>query len=80
MEIIKRLKRLWRLSDPEVQFPNIAASYFERDGGFVIEQPSSIKGNGGALLLSDMTDEQHEQFVHEEDHGWKKFYKRLFPN
>lgn len=35
-------------------------------------------GNGNGAYLSDMTEEEYERYMHEEAHGWKGFYNKVF--
>lgn len=34
-------------------------------------------GDGGAVFISDATDEEYEEYVHNEEKGWGKFKKIL---
>ncbi len=34
-------------------------------------------GDGGAVFISDATDEEYEEYVHNEKHGWGKFKEIL---
>lgn len=42
------------------------------------EMPEEIKGDGNAEFLPDFTQDEMETYIHEETHGWGKFYKRMF--
>ena len=35
------------------------------------------EGDGNAVFLSDMTEEEYEEYVRLEERGWKGFYKKL---
>jgi len=34
-------------------------------------------GNGKAVFLSDMTENEYEEYDHLENKGWKGFYKKI---
>ena len=36
-----------------------------------------LKGDGKAVFLSDMTEEEYQEYLHDEVNGWKKFNNKL---
>lgn len=40
------------------------------------EQPP-VLGNGRAVYLSDMTEEEYDEYSHHITHGWEGFYQRV---
>lgn len=36
-----------------------------------------IAGDGQAVFMTDMTDEEYAVHILEEDHGWREFYDRV---
>jgi hypothetical protein len=69
--MFQRLKRLWALSNYETR---PVVHRWEDAWG----KSHEIQGDGKAVFLSDMTEEEHEDYVHQEERGWGKFYKRYF--
>lgn len=35
------------------------------------------KGDGGAVFLSDMNEEEYQEYLHNEINGWKKFNNKV---
>lgn len=64
---IKELYRFLKLANAE----DIIQSALE-----VKEEPP-VKGNGNAEFLPDMTQEEMEEYIHQEERGWNRFYKKL---
>ena len=69
--MIKRLKRLWALSNESNQA--LVDRMFED-----IRINQQHVGKGNAVFLPDMTEVEHEDYVHKEERGWKKFYQQFF--
>ena len=69
--MIKRLKRLWALSNESNQA--LVDRMFED-----IQTNQRLIGNGTAVFLPDMTEAEHEDYVHNEERGWRKFTDLIF--
>jgi len=41
------------------------------------DQEQNLKGDGEAVFLSDMSEEEYDKYTHEETNGWKGFTKQL---
>lgn len=41
------------------------------------EEPTPVPGNGGAVYLSDMTEEEYDEYSHHITHGWEGFYTKV---
>lgn len=59
---IKKLIKLWKLINQEPK------------AGEVIDE---VVGNKKAVFLSDMTEEEVEKYILEEDRGWKKMFNKV---
>lgn len=83
MNPLRRIKRLWQLSNYELREPNAHAFVPDHDNaidGQIV--PGSMYrvpiGDGKAVFLSDMTEAELEEFVHQEERGWRKFVEKFF--
>ncbi len=49
--------------------------FFTSNDSVVKEPPSKLEeiGDGGAVFISDATDEEFEEYEHNETHGWGKW-------
>jgi hypothetical protein len=36
------------------------------------------EGDGKAVFMEDMTEEEYQDYLHKEKHGWKNFYKTIW--
>ena len=72
--MLNKLKQLYKFSKLE-NSNNIVeqALKFQEE-----ETPIEATGNGDAEFLPDFTQEEMETYIHEETHGWGKFYKKMF--
>lgn len=41
------------------------------------QEEERLKGDGKAVFLSDMTEEEYQEYVHNEVDGWKKFTNKV---
>lgn len=44
------------------------------------QEATVVKGDGKATFIEPMSESEYATWVHEEEHGWKKFYNRLTGN
>jgi hypothetical protein len=42
------------------------------------QEKEEIKGDGNAVFLEDMTEEEYQDYLHKEKNGWKNFYKTVW--
>lgn len=90
---LKRFSVAWKLSrDPNVQvverlMQDIRENQALMGNGPLIIQPEDLKtivagaeplGDGGAVFFPEATDEEYDQYLKDEENGWKKFKERFF--
>jgi len=72
--MLNKLKQLYKFSKL-----NNSSEIVEQALKFQEEEtPTETKGDGKAEFLSDFTQAEYETYIHEEQHGWGKFYKKMF--
>jgi len=86
--MINKLKQLYKFSKLNNSSEIVEQSLkFEEDNDIDIRSTpfgatpqSTYKGlgDGKAEFLSDFTQAEYETYIHEEQHGWGKFYKKMF--
>lgn len=42
------------------------------------KQEKEAQGDGRAVFLSDMTEDEYAEYKHMEVDGWRKFYRKIF--
>lgn len=67
--MIKRLKNLWKLGEEKT-----VKQVYER---LDIEREESEIGDGKAEFLSEMTEQEYDDYIHEEQNGWKNLKRKI---
>lgn len=71
--MIKRIKRLWKLSRKDPEALKVLESLNEEQLRLV---PEAVEGDGKAVFFGEGTEEEYKEFQREEE-GMKPWYDRL---
>ncbi len=69
---IKQLHKMWKLSNKDSNYLEVLENITTND----IEKIPD-KGNGKAIFISDMNDEEYNQYIRDEKQGWKGFNNKI---
>jgi hypothetical protein len=73
--MFKRLKNLWRLSDNQEVVDRLNRQL--QENAALVNQPPFVSGDGKAQVLTGFDEEELAQYKHEQEQGWKHFYRKL---
>ena len=69
---LKQLHKMWKLSNKDTRYLEALEKTTVKD---IDKIPD--KGNGKAIFISDMDEEEYNQYIRDEKHGWKSFNNKV---
>lgn len=75
--MLKRIKRIWELSKID-GIEDVDTVELKSSGKQIqLAKATEPIGDGQAVFLPDMTEQEYEEYLKDEVNGWKKFKKKL---
>lgn len=69
---LKQLRKMWKLSNKDTRYLEALEKTTVKDIDRIPD-----KGNGKAIFISDMDEEEYNQYIRDEKHGWKSFNNKV---
>ena len=70
---LKQLKRLWKLTNKDPEYLKAIEFLSEDD----IKNIPDKKGNGNAIFIPEMNDEERNEYLLNQEPIWERFHRRL---